>query len=780
MPSNITVSITAESADLQAQLALAQSRLREFSAETRAMADQVRAGGQAAANTLPQFEAMAAATAQAKAQVAALNAEIRGNSAASVGIFGSLREGIEDLASPMQALTGLFRLAGEAFIAGFAVDKIAGLATSVAAFGEQLTRLSEETGLSTTQLSALKFGADLTGTSFDNFGRVLSRFATSLQTSITTPSGPAARALQALGITQEQVREHSDDLAGMLELVAQRLDQFSAGGNRAAIEAAIFGQRMGPELTPLLEKLAHDGFQGLIDKGREAGAVMDEEAAAKAAQAAETFHKLSVAVTDLNRVLGEWLLPTLTGIAGLLTSIADGARNVVEWFERMGVTAGDVARLLAPPGLAPLWKGMNGGAGPGAPTDAFGFGSGGLGSGVPFKQQAPSMAGGDDAQAKQEAEMQDFLTQVFTENQQRQLQTSLQTNQQELAEDQAYYSAKEALIRADAAEGKISAEQEYQQLVALEDQKFQKQTASLEERRQLMTGDEAAQSQILSQEAIAYQKHLQDMARLDQQYYQQKQREAQQESQSEKALLSALESAESSFISNVLGGRRTLTQSLIQLGTQLVEKEIADDLKALTTYVITENAKKALEQGGLAYHLFAEEAKTTATETGAAARAAADQNSFAGGLAAEAASAIKWIFNEAIKTFAGIFGFLSPEMGPAAAGPAAAGEATVMAAAGSVLSAQGGAWSLPSDQLIFAHRQESVLPASVATPMRNFFSDGAQSSGGPVVNLNVSINAMNARNVQQALADPLSGLTKTLKTFARNFSSDLRAAMPAR
>ena len=74
-------------------------------------------------------------------------------------------------------------------------------------------------------------------------------------------------------------------------------------------------------------------------------------------------------------------------------------------------------------------------------------------------------------------------------------------------------------------------------------------------------------------------------------------------------------------------------------------------------------------------------AQTTAATTGAAVRAAAAQGAASAGVLANAANAIKAIMTDAGQAFAGVFAFLAPTMGPAAAGPAAAAQASVSAAA---------------------------------------------------------------------------------------------------
>ena len=172
-----------------------------------------------------------------------------------------------------------------------------------------------------------------------------------------------------------------------------------------------------------------------------------------------------------------------------------------------------------------------------------------------------------------------------------------------------------------------------------------------------------------------------------------------------------------------------------------------------------------------------EDAKTAATVAGTTARTAAEHSAQGAGLASMALKAIKAIANDAWQTFAGIFAFLAPDMGPAAAGPAAAGSATVMAAAGNIVSAAGGAWSLPSDMLVFAHQEESILPAHVAGPMRDFFSGTASAgSSGAGGDVNFHVYAMDSRDVMNFFKRNGGTLAKVLKGEQRNFNPALGSA----
>lgn len=142
--------------------------------------------------------------------------------------------------------------------------------------------------------------------------------------------------------------------------------------------------------------------------------------------------------------------------------------------------------------------------------------------------------------------------------------------------------------------------------------------------------------------------------------------------------------------------------------------------------------------------LAAELAQTTATTSGAAARAAAEQSAASSGILANAANALQAIMTDAAQAFAGVFAFLAPVMGPAAAGPAAAAQASVSAAAifdvGTDYVVRGG--------LALIHQGETVVPARGSGP----YSGAAQ---GPQIHAPVSINvsALDSQSVSRFFSD---------------------------
>jgi hypothetical protein len=139
----------------------------------------------------------------------------------------------------------------------------------------------------------------------------------------------------------------------------------------------------------------------------------------------------------------------------------------------------------------------------------------------------------------------------------------------------------------------------------------------------------------------------------------------------------------------------------------------------------------------------------------------------AAGLAMKAANAVKSIMTDASQAFSGIFAFLSPLMGPAAAGPAAAGEATVMAAASGIASAAGG-WVVPSDQLAMVHQNEMILPANISQGIQNMISAGGAGGASSVV---INVSAIDSQDVRRFFQSNGSLLVSALNKAVRNGST---------
>jgi hypothetical protein len=177
----------------------------------------------------------------------------------------------------------------------------------------------------------------------------------------------------------------------------------------------------------------------------------------------------------------------------------------------------------------------------------------------------------------------------------------------------------------------------------------------------------------------------------------------------------------------------------------------------------------------VAHYALAEAMKTAATTAGVAARTGAEQGGAAASLGAQGATAIRSILSSAAETFAGVFGFLAPVMGPFAVGPATAAQATVAGMAGAVASADIGMWQVPRDQLALIHQNELIMPAGPAGALRDMLTNnssaGSGGGGGSVAihpTTHFHVNAMDGASVGSWMRSNGPGMAKALDQAVRH------------
>jgi hypothetical protein len=173
------------------------------------------------------------------------------------------------------------------------------------------------------------------------------------------------------------------------------------------------------------------------------------------------------------------------------------------------------------------------------------------------------------------------------------------------------------------------------------------------------------------------------------------------------------------------------------------------------------------------HYVLAEAMKTAATTSGVAARTSAEEAGAEASMGAQGAAMIRSILSSAAETFAGVFGFLSPLMGPFAAGPAAAAQATVAGAAGAVATADIGMWRVPEDMLTLVHHNELVMPAAEAGAFRSLLSEGDAANGrGASVSIhpttNFHVSAVDAGSVSQWMKANSSQMMRAMDEAVRH------------
>lgn len=212
------------------------------------------------------------------------------------------------------------------------------------------------------------------------------------------------------------------------------------------------------------------------------------------------------------------------------------------------------------------------------------------------------------------------------------------------------------LLGAEASQFQITQQQKFALLEAETQKEYEAELALLQRKADIGGMTVAQQQEVIGRIAALEAKHRTDMLRLDEQSIAQQQ-------QMWNSALGSVETAFNSQLRGLLAGTTTWSKA----SKKMLGDLIIQFIEMCETMVVKWTA--------------AQLAQTTAATTGAAARAAAEQSASSAGVLSMVANAVKAIMTDAGQAFAGVFAFLAPTMGPAAAGPAAAAQASVSAAA---------------------------------------------------------------------------------------------------
>jgi len=218
--------------------------------------------------------------------------------------------------------------------------------------------------------------------------------------------------------------------------------------------------------------------------------------------------------------------------------------------------------------------------------------------------------------------------------------------------------------------------------------------------------------------------------------------------------------AVSSAIMGMIQGHETFRQAAQNVAVSILQSFIQSRIRMVADWLAGQTAKIAATNA-------AETTQTAATAAGVAARTDLEAAGATASQSATFGSMISQILASSKETFAGIFGFLSPLMGPAAAGPAAAGEATVAAMA----SFDTGSWQLPSDMVAQVHQGEMIVPARQTPWVQDMLANGGQGGGGNTVHVHhathFNISAMDSGDVKRWIKGNGKEILRTINEGVR-------------
>jgi hypothetical protein len=213
----------------------------------------------------------------------------------SIDMVAKLAEFEKDLkraTAATEAQTSKMALAFEvvkgaaAGVAGaLSVGAIVGAVHSVSDYADEMGKMSQKVGVAVEDLSALAYAAKLSDVSNETLGKGLKKLSVLMQEA-AGGSAEASRTLKALGTAETQ------DVNKALFDIADRFEVLKDGAGKTALAAKGFGEKIGPELIPLLNG-GGEALRNATEEARKFGRVVTKEAAAAAEKFNDNLTRLS-------------------------------------------------------------------------------------------------------------------------------------------------------------------------------------------------------------------------------------------------------------------------------------------------------------------------------------------------------------------------------------------------------------------------------------------------------------------------------------------------------
>jgi hypothetical protein len=742
----------------------------------------VTAGGEVRAGLTAQLTELTAKAGADRAEIAALGAEMRAIRAPAeasgiVGAFGKIHENIrltgdslDHLHARLNVISSAMGAFSDLMIAGLGLGAVAHTIDKVASAGEQLNQLQEEFGGTVRQLSGIAMAAQEAGQPLSEVSTSLQALTRAMQQAIATPTSKMARAFDVLGIS---VTNSDGTLKNAVEVygeIAAALAKYKDGAAKTALAQDILSRR-GAEAIPIMANMA-GGLTAASEKAKLLGvsynktaATADEEFLVAMRDVDEAARGLMIdaiqplipALTNLARAfstagasgdgmktVGQDLADALKILVEVLTAVSTGLVEVGNVAYFVGETMGDA--LVAVVALGEAMKGSFGTARQLITTDAHAIAtqwtqmlhniaaqertfaavhnalwskpthvaapvvnlpnapSIGLAQ-RPVYAHAPhvkhghaighSGAGAEVAAARHAAQQLQQIQDASIATAQRVASIKFQTYEQELSKE--------------VTEGKITKSQEIQDEIQAANQEYQAQKEALAKKMALYPQESAAYAKAKDAEVELEASHDRQIAALSAQLAKQQIADAKQVElahaktvqatiKNYQSIVQPINNAFNQTITGVLRGTETLQQGMRKAAQSIVLSFVQGAEKMAVNW-----AEKQLAM--LISTTTTQTAITAAQTAGHAAKAAQDSAS---------------IGNDAYKAAAGAYSAVAgiPIVGPVLA-PVAAAAAFAGVMAFDVISAEGGMGSVPfNDMPALLHRNEMVLPASIAQPLR--------------------------------------------------------------
>lgn len=251
-----------------------------------------------------------------------LNFKVNDQGSAALQKMQSSIGGIQTAISAINASAFVY-LGQQAIAAG---EKLYNLTKSIADAGNEISRMSQISGLSVTRWQEWSGAAYLANVNQDSLARGLKFLSRSMSDSGDTGKA-AGQAFSAMGISVTDASGRTKSLDTMMGEVANKFASWEDGPRKIAIALAIFG-RSGQDMIPILNQ-GKQGIQELQGEINKLGVILGVDTVTKLAEAEKKFREIDLVFTAIKA--------NLTPIVALFTTFGLTAletfNKISNWFK---------------------------------------------------------------------------------------------------------------------------------------------------------------------------------------------------------------------------------------------------------------------------------------------------------------------------------------------------------------------------------------------------------------------------------------------------------------
>lgn len=258
----------------------------------------------------------------------------------------SLRSDMDSAKSTVGNAVNVMKSAALALGGAFSAQMFAGWMKSAIDAADEMSKLSQKTGIAIDDLGGLQLAFQLGGAESGAFATSMSKLAKQVV--------EGNDAFKLLGIETRNADGTVRNIKDVLYDTADAFKETEDGTAKTALAIELFG-KSGAELIPILNS-GSDGMREMDEMARKLGLTIDEETGKKAEEFNDTMELIGLSSQGVARQVASQLLPTLASLAGTffenitqgdtLANTAQFLANILKGLFTAGAIGVEVFRTL--------------------------------------------------------------------------------------------------------------------------------------------------------------------------------------------------------------------------------------------------------------------------------------------------------------------------------------------------------------------------------------------------------------------------------------------------